>query len=71
MWGYVDLVLTDVSEERIFSIFRVESDSEEPVRASGSRRNVFTESLLAMDVYSDFTVPDFGVMSQYLERWDL
>jgi hypothetical protein len=31
MWCCVDLVLTDVSEERIASIFRVEkSSSEEP-----------------------------------------
>jgi hypothetical protein len=36
MWGCVGLVLTNVSEERIASIFRVEKPaSEEPVRAGG------------------------------------
>jgi hypothetical protein len=42
MWRSVDVVLTDVSEERIASIFRVEgkiikSASEETVRAGASR----------------------------------
>jgi hypothetical protein len=38
MWGLVDLVWTDVSEERIASIFRVEtSASEEPAWAGGCR----------------------------------
>jgi hypothetical protein len=38
MWRRVDLVWTDISEERIASIFRVEkSASEEPARASGCR----------------------------------
>jgi predicted transcriptional regulator len=41
MWRRVDVVLTDVSEERIASIFRVEgkirkSASEETVRAGAS-----------------------------------
>jgi hypothetical protein len=36
MWRRVDLVLTEVSEERIASIFRVEkSASEEPAWAGG------------------------------------
>jgi hypothetical protein len=36
MWRRVDLVWTDVSEERIASIFRVEkSASEEPAWAGG------------------------------------
>jgi hypothetical protein len=36
MWGRVDFVWTDVSEERIASIFRVEkSVSEEPAWAGG------------------------------------
>jgi hypothetical protein len=39
MWRRVDLVWTDVSEERIASIFRVEkSVSEEPEWASGADR---------------------------------
>jgi predicted transcriptional regulator len=42
MWRRVDVVLTDVSEERISSIFRVEgkirkSASEKTVRAGASR----------------------------------
>jgi hypothetical protein len=42
MWHRVDVVLTDVSEERITSIFRVEgkirkSASEETVRTGASR----------------------------------
>jgi hypothetical protein len=38
MWHCVGLVLTDVSEERIASIFRVEkSASEEPVWPGGCR----------------------------------
>jgi hypothetical protein len=38
MWRCVGLVLTDLSEERIASIFMVEkSASEEPVRAGGCR----------------------------------
>jgi hypothetical protein len=38
MWCRVDLVWTDVSEERIASIFKVEkSASEEPEWAGGSR----------------------------------
>jgi hypothetical protein len=38
MWRCVGLVLTDVSEEHIASIFRVEkSASEEPVSAGGCR----------------------------------
>jgi hypothetical protein len=45
MWHRVDVVLTDASEERIASIFRVEgniikSASEETVRTDGSRLNV-------------------------------
>jgi predicted transcriptional regulator len=41
MWHLVDVVLTDISEERIASIFRVEgkirkSASEDTVRADGS-----------------------------------
>jgi hypothetical protein len=36
MWGRVDLVWTDASEERIISIFRVEkSAKEEPAWAGG------------------------------------
>jgi hypothetical protein len=36
MWRHVDIVWTDVSEERIASIFRVEkSGSEEPTWAGG------------------------------------
>jgi hypothetical protein len=38
MWLHVDLVLTDVSEERIASIFRIEKfASEEPTWAGGCR----------------------------------
>jgi hypothetical protein len=38
MWRRVDVVWTDVSEERIASIFRIEkSASEEPARAAGYR----------------------------------
>jgi predicted transcriptional regulator len=42
MWHRVDVVLTDVSEERIASIFRVEGKirkfaSEETVRTGASR----------------------------------
>jgi hypothetical protein len=38
MWRCVDLALTDVSEERIAYIFRVEkSASGEPARAGGCR----------------------------------
>jgi predicted transcriptional regulator len=42
MWRRVDVVLTDVSEERIASIFKVEGEirksaSEETVRAGASR----------------------------------
>jgi hypothetical protein len=38
MWNRVDVVLTDVSEERIAYIFRIEiSASEEPAWAGGCR----------------------------------
>jgi hypothetical protein len=38
MWLYVNLALTDVLEERIASIFKVEkSASEEPASAGGCR----------------------------------
>jgi predicted transcriptional regulator len=42
MWHHVDVVLTDISEECIGSIFRVEGKirkyaSEEPVRVGASR----------------------------------
>jgi hypothetical protein len=41
MWRRVDLVWTDVSEEHIASIFRVEkSASEEPAWASGCRHDL-------------------------------
>jgi hypothetical protein len=44
MWSCVGLVFTDVSEERIASIFRVEkSASEEPVWAGGSRGFFYPE----------------------------
>jgi hypothetical protein len=41
MWRRVDIVLTDVSEERIACIFRVEekSASEEPARAGADSLN--------------------------------
>jgi hypothetical protein len=40
MWRYVDVALTDVSEERIASIFRVEkSASEEPAGSHPRRRH--------------------------------
>jgi hypothetical protein len=43
MWRCVDLVWTDVSEERIASIFRVEkSASEEPARSGGCRQSAGT-----------------------------
>jgi hypothetical protein len=46
MWRHVDLVWTDVSEERIASVFRVEkSASEEPAWAGGcSLQSVHTSS---------------------------
>jgi hypothetical protein len=33
MWWHVDIVLTDISEECIASIFRVEEKSEETLQA--------------------------------------
>jgi stress-induced morphogen len=47
MWRRVDIVLTDVSEERIASIFRVEekrikSASKEPARADAQTYTYFT-----------------------------
>jgi hypothetical protein len=42
MWRHVDLVGTEVSEEHIASIFRVEkSASEEPTWAGGSAACIF------------------------------
>jgi hypothetical protein len=50
MWRRVDLVWTDVSEERIASVFRVEKcASEEPTWAGGS-------SYLSKHVFSIFMV---------------
>jgi hypothetical protein len=41
MWHRVDIVWTDVSEERFASIFKVEkSASEEPVWAGGCSENL-------------------------------
>jgi hypothetical protein len=40
MWRRVDIVLTDVSEERIASIFRVE---EKKLRKRNQREQVVTE----------------------------
>jgi hypothetical protein len=46
MWRRVDIVWTDVSEERIASIFRVEkSTSEEPAWAGGCRLSHRRENL--------------------------
>jgi hypothetical protein len=39
MWHHVDFVLTDVSEERIASIFRVEEKEENP-QAKNQRKQV-------------------------------
>jgi hypothetical protein len=42
MWRRVDIVLTDVSEECIASVFRVERKEENP-RARNQREQVLTE----------------------------
>jgi hypothetical protein len=45
VWRCVDLALTDVSEERIASIFRIEkSASGEPASAGGCRLNHQSET---------------------------
>jgi hypothetical protein len=55
MWRIVDLVWTDVSEERIASVFRVEkSVSEEEAWAGGCRR-LFLELFYAC-YHDDFYV---------------
>jgi hypothetical protein len=47
MWRRVDLVWTDISEERIASIVRVEkSTSEEPAWAGGCRLHSFIENYM-------------------------
>jgi hypothetical protein len=49
MWPRVDLVWTDVSEERIASIFRVEkSASKEPAWAGGRRPARNADKLIAI-----------------------
>jgi hypothetical protein len=40
MWRSVDIVLNDVSEERIASIFRVEEERRETSRARNQREQV-------------------------------
>jgi hypothetical protein len=42
MWCYVDIVLTDVSEERIASIFRIEENLLAPAHAGSSLANIFS-----------------------------
>jgi hypothetical protein len=45
MWPYVDLALTDLSEERITSIFRVETSARgEPASAGGCRLSYQSET---------------------------
>jgi hypothetical protein len=52
MWRRIDLVWTDVSEERIASIFRVEKpESEEPAWAGGSRR-MFLRNVGSHKIYT-------------------
>jgi hypothetical protein len=56
MWRCVGLVLTDVSEERIASIFRVEkSASEEPAWAGGcsatSKKTTFFKKLTVLCIF--------------------
>jgi hypothetical protein len=57
MWRRVDLVWTDVSEERIASIFRVEkSASEEPIWAGGcSHTTVCNWTLSHLNPVYDYT----------------
>jgi hypothetical protein len=43
MWNRVDIVLTDVSEERIASIFRAEENKEENPRARNQREQMPTD----------------------------
>jgi hypothetical protein len=42
MWSHIDIVLTDVSEERIASIFKVEEKRRNP-RAKNHLEQVLTE----------------------------
>jgi hypothetical protein len=56
MWRRVNLVGTDVSEERIACIFRVEkSASEKPVWAGGSETSVHTRS-------TGYHIPEYGIL---------
>jgi hypothetical protein len=75
MWRYVDLVWTDVSEERIVSIFMVEkSANEEPEWASGSFADFSTlkmEAILSSEtsVHTRSTqrhMPEDGILHNHL-----
>jgi hypothetical protein len=55
MWRCVDLVWTDVSEERIASIFRVEKSASEESREqvvadTGSQRHIAEDGILHLDI---------------------
>jgi hypothetical protein len=57
MWRHVDLVWTDVSEENIASIFRIEkSVSEEPAWAGGCNhpedgQDIFLQNVGSQDLH--------------------
>jgi hypothetical protein len=49
MWRHIDIVLTDVSEERITSIFRVEDKQTFAPAHAGSFADFFLSSTLKME----------------------
>jgi hypothetical protein len=61
MWRHVDLVWTDVSEEHIASVFRLEkSTSEEPARVGG--KIVVVYILIFINVI--FTLPYIVMLTE-------
>jgi hypothetical protein len=69
MWYHVDVVWTDVSEERIASIFRVEkSASEEPAWAGGSTLKMQAIRSSETSVYTRSTrhhIPEDGILDSH------
>jgi hypothetical protein len=71
MWRRVDLVWTDVSEERIASIFRVEkSTSKEPAWAGGCKKRRLRQDLQGATSKKTAFLVVTAVNTSNLTSWD-
>jgi hypothetical protein len=66
MWHHVDLVLTNVSERHVASIFRVEkSASEEPAWAGGCRLSSVCSHRPVHTISTRFHIPKDGILHSH------